>query len=53
MLHFLNYYVFQWFFFRIARKTGLENERIGWTVILARPLSGYNGRPWKYLFKNG
>lgn len=48
MLRFLNYYILQWFFIRLARKIDDETEKqVGWTIIRVLPLSGYNGRPFK------
>ena len=46
----VNYYLLQWFFVRLARVLDDEGRQVGWTVLRwPRPLSGYDGRPWRWL----
>jgi len=48
MLHFLNYFILQWFFIRLASVHDTSWERVGWTVLRVWPLSGYNNSPMRY-----
>lgn len=44
----LNFYVFQWFGVRVARVLDdVSGRPVRWTVITAKPLAGYDGRPWR------
>jgi hypothetical protein len=45
-LLFLNYYVFRWFMFRLARVVDDETEvQQGWTIVWCWPNSGWDGKP--------
>lgn len=48
ILGFLNYFILQWFFVRLAKVVDDEtNTVVKWTIIRAFPLSGYGDRPWR------
>lgn len=52
LLHFFNYYIFQWFFFRLATVWDNDGNKLGYKILWGVvPLSGYNGRKYNYLLK--
>lgn len=48
MLHFLNFYILQWLFIRLARKMDDLGVQCGWTVLFVLPISGYFNLPFVY-----
>lgn len=51
ILGFLNFWLFQWFFIRLARAIDDEtSKQVGWTILRwPCPMSGWDGRPYKWV----
>ena len=53
ILFYLNYLFIQWFFTRLYFKHDHYGDYIGWGFMKpVFPLSGYNGKPYKYVFND-
>lgn len=49
----LNRCLLQWLCVRLARKLDEDDKPVGWTLLRwVRPLSGYGGRPFVYMWKS-